>query len=140
MLAIISRSKDNKTMKFGQLIEYNMRNPFLEKLSPKFGVETIPRPFSKKSKLSISLDQQFKSFVQFVFIVFQVQVYLKILKLGCRALAFTSYKAFLKSKEASGTSLSASFSAKLLKKKIYLLSYSINWPISLSGCLNFVRY
>ena len=25
----ISRSKDNQTMKFGQLIEYNMRNIFL---------------------------------------------------------------------------------------------------------------
>ena len=27
----ISRSKDNQRMKFGQLIEYNMRNIFLEK-------------------------------------------------------------------------------------------------------------
>ena len=27
----ISRSEDNQTMKFGQLIEYNMRNIFLEK-------------------------------------------------------------------------------------------------------------
>ena len=27
----ISRSKGNHTMKFGQLIEYNMRNIFLEK-------------------------------------------------------------------------------------------------------------
>ena len=27
----ISRRKDNHTMKFGQLIEYNMRNIFLEK-------------------------------------------------------------------------------------------------------------
>ena len=27
----ISRSKDNQAMKFGQLIEYNMRNIFLEK-------------------------------------------------------------------------------------------------------------
>ena len=27
----ISRSKGNQTMKFGQLIEYNLRNIFLEK-------------------------------------------------------------------------------------------------------------
>ena len=27
----ISRSKDNQTVKFGQLIEYNMRNIFFEK-------------------------------------------------------------------------------------------------------------
>ena len=44
-------------MKFGQLMEYKMRNTFLEKLYTKYGGETIPIPFSKKSKLSISLDQ-----------------------------------------------------------------------------------
>ena len=44
-------------MKFGQLIEYNMRNIFLEKSYKKGGEETIPMPFSKRSKLSMSLDQ-----------------------------------------------------------------------------------
>ena len=44
-------------MKFGQLIEYNIRNFFLEKSCTKRGGETIPRPFSKKLELSISLDQ-----------------------------------------------------------------------------------
>ena len=43
-------------MKFRQLIEYNMRNLFLEKSYTKCGRETISRPFSKKSELSISLD------------------------------------------------------------------------------------
>ena len=47
-------------MKFGQLIEYNMRNIFLEKLYTKCGGETIPRPFCKKLKLSRSLTQQSK--------------------------------------------------------------------------------
>ena len=56
ILPNISRSKDNQTMKFGQLIEYNMRNNFLEKSFTKRGGETISRPFSKKSKLSMSLD------------------------------------------------------------------------------------
>ena len=37
-----------------------MRNTSLEKSHTKCGRETIPRPFSKKSKLSISMDQQFK--------------------------------------------------------------------------------
>ena len=45
-------------MKFGQLIEYNIRNIFVEKSYTKCDEETIPRPFSKKSKLSLSLDQQ----------------------------------------------------------------------------------
>ena len=47
-------------MKFGQLIEYNMKNIFLEKSYTKCGGETSPRPFSEKLKLSISLDQQSK--------------------------------------------------------------------------------
>ena len=45
-------------MKFGQLIEYNMRNIFLEKSYTKCGGEASPRSFYEKSKLSISLDQQ----------------------------------------------------------------------------------
>ena len=53
----ISRSKSNQTMKFGQLTEFNMRNSFLKKSCAISGGETIPRLFSKKSKLGISLDQ-----------------------------------------------------------------------------------
>ena len=44
-------------MKFVQLIEYNIRNIFVEKSYTKCAGETIPRPLSKKSKLNISLDQ-----------------------------------------------------------------------------------
>ena len=44
-------------MQFAQLVEYYMRNSFLEKSYTRYGRETIPRPFSKKPKLSISLDQ-----------------------------------------------------------------------------------
>ena len=57
MLHNISRSKGNQTMKFGQLIECNMRNIVLEKSYTKCGGEASPRPFSKNLKLSISLDQ-----------------------------------------------------------------------------------
>ena len=57
ILPNISRSKGKQIMKCGQLIEYNMRNIFLEKSYIKFSGETIPIPFSKKSKLRISLDQ-----------------------------------------------------------------------------------
>ena len=45
-------------MKFGQLIEYNMENIFLEESYSKCGEEFSPRSFSKKSKLSISQYQQ----------------------------------------------------------------------------------
>ena len=44
-------------MKFGQLIEYNMRNIFIEKSYPKCAGQTTLRPLSKISKLSISPDQ-----------------------------------------------------------------------------------
>ena len=57
MLLNISRSKGNQVMKFGQLIEYNMRSISVEKSYTKCAGETIPRPLSKNSKLSISLDR-----------------------------------------------------------------------------------
>ena len=43
ILTNISRSKGNQTIKFVQLIEYNMRNIFLEKSYTKYGGETILR-------------------------------------------------------------------------------------------------
>ena len=54
----ISRSKDNQTMKIGQLIAYKNRNIFLEKLRAAHGRKTSTRPFFNKSKLGITLDQQ----------------------------------------------------------------------------------
>ena len=44
-------------MKFGQLLEQNMRNIFIEKSYIKYSGETTPRAFPKKSNFSISLDQ-----------------------------------------------------------------------------------
>ena len=51
------RSKGNQTVKFGQLIEYNMRNIILEKLYAKCSRETSPRACSGKLRLNISQDQ-----------------------------------------------------------------------------------
>ena len=44
------------SIKLDQLIEYNMRNIFVEKSYIECGGETIPRLFSKKLKWSISQD------------------------------------------------------------------------------------
>ena len=52
--AYISRKKDNQTVKFDQLLEYNMRKVFLEKSFSKCGGETSPKPFSKKLDLWIN--------------------------------------------------------------------------------------
>ena len=63
ILPNISRTKGIQAMRFAQLIEYNTRNIFVEKSYTKCAGENILRPLSKKSKLSISLDQQFFSIV-----------------------------------------------------------------------------
>ena len=57
MLPSISRSKENRKMKSGQLIEHNMRNISFEKSYTICGGETIPRLFSIKSQLIITLNQ-----------------------------------------------------------------------------------
>ena len=54
ILPRISRSNDNQKIKFGYLIEYNMRNIFFQKSHIKCGGETSRKPFSKKSKFSIN--------------------------------------------------------------------------------------
>ena len=87
-------------MKYGILIEHNIRNNFLEKScgnKTKCGRETIPRPFSKNNKW-ISLDQ-YSKISYFVSIVCQAENYQKWLGLSCRPLAFTLYKAVSKNKE-----------------------------------------
>ena len=50
----ISQSQEDQTMKFGQLIEYDKRNIFLQKFCGKWGKETSSRPlfiFLKKLKM-----------------------------------------------------------------------------------------
>ena len=53
----ISKGKGIETMKFGQLIECNKRNIFLQKSCIKCGGETSPRPVPAKLILIIFLDQ-----------------------------------------------------------------------------------
>ena len=45
ILPNILQSKGNQTVKFGQLIEYNKRNIFLQTLCGKWDRETSSRPF-----------------------------------------------------------------------------------------------
>ena len=44
ILPNISRSKDKEGIKFGQLIEYNLKKIFLQKSCRKWGRETRSRP------------------------------------------------------------------------------------------------
>ena len=48
----ILRGKGNQTIKFGQLIEYNKRNIFLEKSYTKCGGDTFPDHFRKNQNLA----------------------------------------------------------------------------------------
>ena len=60
ILLNISGNKSNQTIRFVQLIKYNMINIFLEKSYTKCCGEATPRPFYEKSKFNISLDMQFE--------------------------------------------------------------------------------
>ena len=84
-----------------------MRDIFPEKSFTKCGEETSPRPYSEKSKLSISLDQYSKV----LYNLFLLYAKLRAIKICCRALGFTSYKAFLKNKKRYGTNLPGLFYA-----------------------------
>ena len=48
ILPNILRSTGNQTIKFGRLIDYNMRNIFLQRSYAKRSAETSARPFSEK--------------------------------------------------------------------------------------------
>ena len=117
ILPNIPKGKGNQTMKFGQLVEYNIRNIFFEKLYAKCDGEATTRPFYKKSKLSVSLDQQF----QMLFLLY-VQVYQNILKPRSWQIDFTWHKPFLKNKGLELVSLSR-FLHDILRK-IFLTLYS----------------
>ena len=109
ILINISRSKDNQSMKFGQLTEYN-RKILFGKSYIKCGGKTIPTPFSKKSNLRISLDQQPKTSYS-LFLLYVKSRNIEIYRVSCTPLAFTLYKTFLKNKTTSGTSLPSLFFA-----------------------------
>ena len=79
----VLKSKAHETMKFGQLIECNVRNIFQEKSCIKGGRETSSRPFSNKSKLRISLDQLSEILHTLFLLYAQLEDYQNILKLRC---------------------------------------------------------
>ena len=58
LLSDISIIKSNQAMKFGPLIEYNIRNIFHEEPHTNCGGGTFLRPFPNRSKLSLPLDQK----------------------------------------------------------------------------------
>ena len=116
----ISRRKGNQAMIFDQLIERNMRIFFYEKPYTKCDGDYSQTVFWKIKIEHISGSILY-SFIQLVIMVCQVEDYQNILKLSCRPLAFTTFKAFFEKR--SGTSPSVSFSAWFLKKNISVISH-----------------
>ena len=80
------KKKDNLTMKFDQLTNYYWRNILLGKWHSKYGGKTSPWPFflKKRTKLSISADQQSRALYSLFLLYVQVEGYGNILKLRCR--------------------------------------------------------
>ena len=119
-------------MKFGHLIEYNMRNIFLEKSYTKCGGETCRLSSNSRLFRDSFLKNHNGAYLRinslrfstvYLYCMLSWGRYQKILKLSSRPLAFTAYIAFLKNKKRSGTSLPASFSAWFLRKSISLITF-----------------
>ena len=62
ILLNILRSKGDQAMKFGQLIDYDIRKNFREKSCSRQGGKACPRPFQKKSILDPQPEISFSLF------------------------------------------------------------------------------
>ena len=112
-LSSFSRSKGNQTIRFGQLIEYNMRNYFLGKSYKKCSGEASPRRFYKKFKI----EHIYRSSVWNV-IVYPSNGLPKYIKITVLTTCFYLISTTLKNKIRPVPNLPASFSAWFLKKNI----------------------
>ena len=129
ILPNISRNKGNQTMKFGQLIGYNMKNIFLEKSLIKCGKRPLskdplsPDPFLKNQNWAYLWINSLK-FYTFSFNCMPSWGLAKYIETKLQNTCFYLMLFFLK-KKRSGTNLPASFSA-WFSRKIFLLLHSIN--------------
>ena len=111
-------------------IEYNMREIFLGKSYTKCAGETIPRSLSKKSKLSIYLDQQCKVLNRLSLLYANLRA-IEIVKSSCRPLAFT----FLKKQKAVWNQFLCLFFFIIFKGKYFSWDVLSTDQISFSGFL-----
>ena len=123
----ILRSKGNRTMNFGQLIECNVRKIFLEKSCTKCHGETCPRHVSEKLKLSIFLDQKSKV----LYSLFLLHVKLRAIETYWNESAnhfLLPHFTFLKKIKTGLGIVSLPHYPRSFLRKIFVLLYSINWP------------
>ena len=98
----------------------------------------FPDHFQKNQNWAYFSVNSLKFYMQFVFIVCQAGDYQNILKLSCRPLAFSSYKAFLKKNKKRSRLLFMSHILHELWRKRFLLLYCVTWP-SFIACLPLLR-
>ena len=115
----ISRSKNNQAMKFDQLIDYNMRNTFLEKSYIKCGKKLVPDLFIKNQNGAYLSASTTWIVIKFVFII--------CLSWGLPRYIKTKVPNFFKNTKRSGTTLPILLFAWLVKKT-FLMLYFIIWP------------
>ena len=133
MLPNISRSKGNHTIKYGQLIGYNMRIIFLEKSYKKCGGETVPRLFPEKTILRISLDQQSKVLCSLFLL------YFKLRAIETDHLHLPCIKLFYKTKRGLEL-VHLSHILQGFEEKYFSCYILLTDQVILSGCFCFGRY
>ena len=125
-------------MQFDQLIEYNMRNLFVEKLYTKYGGQTISRLYN--IEIEHISEAMVRSFILFVFIVCKVQGYRNMLKLSCRPFAFTSYKDFFKKQKEVWNQSPCPIFCMVFQEKYLSYYILLTDQIPLSGCFYIIGY
>ena len=138
----ISSSQCNQAMKIGQLIEYNTRNIFIEKLYTKYGGEASPRPFHKNQNWTYLWTNSLKCYKVCFYCMFKSKIYQNIFKRKCQTLAFILYKAsfFLKKKKKIWNSSSCLAFCMTLEEKYFSNYILLTDEISLPGSLYFLRF
>ena len=127
----ISRSKGNQTMKFGQLLEYNMRNSFCWKILPKIRW----RIYSQTYFYKIEIENISGSMAKVLYSSFLLCANLKSIEIKWNQAGHHLHLPYIKlspKKIRSGTSLLNSFSASFWKKNISLV---ISYQLTKFHCL-----
>ena len=120
-------SKGNQTMKLGELMKYNMRNIFLQKLCPKYGGENSSKNKRKKNG-HISASAVW-SFIQFAFVVYSSWGLPKYIESKVLTPYFYLLHIKLFQNIKGGLELvSLSHFLHGFWRKIFLTLYSITWP------------
>ena len=136
----ISRSKGNQRMKFGHLIEHNMRNIFLEKSCTKYGRGTIPRLFTETSKLNICLDQQSKVLHDLFYSISGLGLSKYNETKPQSTCFYLPSKAFLKNQKKVWNQSPCLIFCMIFEEKYFSCYILLTDQTSLSGCLYFVRW